>query len=99
MSKVQFYDVIKRPLMTEKASMYEEAGSTVYLFEVGIKSTKDVIKQAVEALFDVKVKAVNTVIVRGKSKRVGKVLGRRSNWKKAYVTLKEGDSINFVDGL
>ncbi|MCK5807800.1 50S ribosomal protein L23 [bacterium] len=99
MSKIQFYDVIKRPLMTEKSSMYEEAGATVYLFEVAIKSTKDVIKQAVEALFDVHVKAVNTVIVRGKSKRVGKVLGKRSNWKKAYVTLKEGDSINFVDGM
>ena len=99
MNKIQFYDIIKKPMMTEKASMYEESGSTVYLFEVALKANKDLIKQAVEALFEVKVKAVNTIIVRGKSKRVGKVLGKRSNWKKAYVTLQEGDSINFVDGM
>ena len=99
MNKIQFYDIIKKPMMTEKASMYEESGATVYLFEVALKANKDLIKQAVEALFEVKVKAVNTIIVRGKSKRVGKVMGKRSNWKKAYVTLQEGDSINFVDGM
>lgn len=99
MNKIQFYDIIKRPMMTEKSSMYEESGAAVYLFEVSLKSTKEIIKKAVEALFEVEVKAVNTVIVRGKKKRVGKVMGRRSNWKKAYVTLKEGNSINFVDGM
>ena len=99
MNKVKLYDIIKRPLLTEKSSMYEESGSPVYLFEVALKANKEEIKEAVEKIFEVSVKSVNTVIVRGKVKRVGRIMGKRSNWKKAYVTLKEGDSINFVDGM
>ncbi len=99
MNKIELYDVIKRPLLTEKATMYEEGGAPVYLFEVDLKADKELIRRAVESIFEVSVQSVNTVIVRGKVKRVGRVLGKRSNWKKAYVTLKEGDAINFVDGL
>lgn len=88
------HQIVKRPLITEKTSLQKEIGQIV-AFEVSIDANKIEIKQAVEKAFDVKVKNVNTSLVAGKVKRVGRQFGKRSNWKKAYVTLKEGSSIDF----
>jgi large subunit ribosomal protein L23 len=87
------HQIIKKPLITEKTSLQKEAGQVV-AFEVSIDANKIEIKQAVEQAFEVKVHNVNTVLVAGKKKRVGKNFGKRSNWKKAYVTLAEGNSID-----
>jgi large subunit ribosomal protein L23 len=70
-----------------------------YLFEVDRRSSKFQIKHAVEKLFNVKVKDVHTVNIRGKMKRVGKNVGQRSSWKKAYVTLEKGAKIEFFEGV
>jgi large subunit ribosomal protein L23 len=88
------YQIIKKPLITEKTSLQKEAGQIV-AFEVSLDANKIEIKQAIEKAFDVKVKNVNTSLVAGKIKRVGRQFGKRSNWKKAYVTLEEGSSIDF----
>ena len=88
------HQIIKRPLITEKTSLQKEVGQIV-AFEVSVDANKIEIKQAVEKAFDVKVKNVNTSLVAGKVKRVGRQFGKRSNWKKAYVTLDEGSSIDF----
>ncbi|MCV6591365.1 MAG: 50S ribosomal protein L23 [Silicimonas sp.] len=91
------YDVIRKPVITEKATMASENGAVV--FEVAIDSTKPQIKAAVEALFGVKVKAVNTTITKGKVKRFRGQLGKRKDVKKAYVTLEEGNTIDVSTGL
>ena len=83
------YQVIRRPIITEKSTYLREQNNQV-LFEVDRQATKQDIKRAVEALFGVKVAAVNTALVAGKSKRSGRGLGRRSMIKKAYVTLEIG---------
>ncbi len=88
------HQIIKKPLITEKTSLQKETGPIV-AFEVSIVANKIEIKQAVEKAFDVKVKNVNTSLVAGKVKRVGRSFGKRPNWKKAYVTLEEGSSIDF----
>lgn len=88
------YDIIRKPLITEKANLLKEE-SQVVAFEVARNANKIEIKQAVEKAFDVKVKAVNTIQLRGKVKRVGYNFGQRNNWKKAYVTLEEGHNIDF----
>jgi large subunit ribosomal protein L23 len=90
-------DVVVRPLVTEKAERGREAARQ-YAFEVHREATKIQVKGAVEKLFSVKVIAVRTAIARGKNKRVGRNLGRRPNWKKAIVTLKEGDTIALFEG-
>lgn len=90
-------DVVKRPLITEKAERNREANQQ-YAFEVHRDATKIQVKQAVEKLFSVHVLAVRTSIARGKNKRVGKNVGRRSNWKKAFVTIKEGETIALFEG-
>jgi len=90
-------DVIVRPLVTEKAERGREAARQ-YVFEVHRDATKIQVKGAVEKLFTVKVTAVHTAIARGKNKRVGRHVGRRPNWKKAIVTLKEGDTIALFEG-
>ncbi|GAB4170557.1 MAG: 50S ribosomal protein L23 [Geothermobacteraceae bacterium] len=87
------HQILKRPLITEKTSMIREGGNTV-AFEVARDANKIEIKQAVEKAFDVKVENVNTVLVAGKVKRFGRNFGKRSNWKKAYVTLAEGNEID-----
>jgi len=89
----QPYEIIKRPLVTEKGTRLQEAAN-VYCFEVGSGANKIEIKKAVEDLFDVTVLGVRTLNVRGKHKRFGRHYGKRSNWKKAYVRLAEGHSIN-----
>jgi large subunit ribosomal protein L23 len=91
------YDVIRKPIITEKATMASEHGAVV--FEVAMESNKPQIKEAVEALFGVKVKAVNTTITKGKVKRFRGSLGRRRDVKKAYVTLEEGNTIDVTTGL
>ncbi len=87
-------NIIVRPLLTEKASMLQEAQNT-YSFEVGKTATKIEIKQAVQELFGVQVTRVCTQVVRGKNKRFGRYFGKRSNWKKALVTVAEGDALDF----
>ena len=91
------YDVIRKPIITEKATMASEYGAVV--FEVAMEATKPEIKGAVEALFGVKVKAVNTTITKGKTKRFRGKPGRRRDVKKAYVTLEEGNTIDVTTGL
>ncbi|MBN1956667.1 MAG: 50S ribosomal protein L23 [Desulfuromonadales bacterium] len=88
------HEIIYKPLITEKANLLKEDAQIV-AFEVARSANKIEIKQAVEKAFDVKVKAVNTIQLRGKVKRVGYNLGQRNNWKKAYVTLEEGHNIDF----
>lgn len=92
------YDVLKRPVITEKATDLRERENAV-VFEVDAGATKAEIKQAVEKVFQVTVTGVRTAIVRGKNARVGRSVGRKSNWKKAYVSLKEGDQIAFFEGV
>ncbi len=96
-AKVEHYDVIRKPVITEKATMASESGAVV--FEVAIDSSKPQIKEAVEALFGVKVKAVNTTVTKGKVKRFRGRPGRRKDVKKAYVTLEEGNAIDVTTGL
>ena len=96
-AKAELYDVIRKPIVTEKATMASEHGAVV--FEVAVDATKPVIKEAVETLFGVKVKAVNTTVTKGKVKRFRGVLGKRPDVKKAYVTLEEGNTIDVTTGL
>jgi large subunit ribosomal protein L23 len=96
-SKAQLYDVIRKPVITEKATMASEANALV--FEVSIDATKPLIREAVETLFSVKVKAVNTTITKGKTKRFRGRPGTRKDVKKAYVTLEEGHMIDVTTGL
>ena len=96
-AKAEHYDVIRKPIITEKATMMSESNGVV--FEVAIDANKPQIKQAVEALFGVKVKAVNTTITRGKVKLFRGSLGTRKDVKKAYVTLEEGNTIDVSTGL
>jgi large subunit ribosomal protein L23 len=103
--------VIKRPLLTEKSARLRETGGAAQahaegdayaqqvVFEVARDSNKIDIRRAVETLFKVAVTDVRTLIVRGKTKRVGKYSGRRPAWKKAFVTLKRGDNIEFFEGV
>jgi large subunit ribosomal protein L23 len=103
--------VIKRPLLTEKGSFLKETGgrpdsdavnadelSPQLLFEVARDANKVEIKHAVEKLWNVNVVKVRTAIVRGKEKRVGRHIGKRSNWKRALVTLGPGQKIEFFEG-
>ena len=96
-TKPQHYDVIRKPIITEKSTMASENGAVV--FEVAIDAAKPQIKEAVEALFGVKVKAVNTTITKGKTKRFRGTMGKRKDVKKAYVTLEEGNTIDVSTGL
>ena len=96
-AKPEHFDVIRKPIITEKATMASEANAVV--FEVKMDSTKPQIKEAVEAVFGVKVKAVNTTITKGKTKRFRGRPGVRSDRKKAYVTLEEGNTIDVSTGL
>ena len=96
-AKPAHYDLIQKPIITEKATMASEHGAVV--FQVAMDATKPQIKEAVEAIFSVKVKAVNTTITKGKSKRFRGRLGERKDTKKAYVKLAEGNTIDVSTGL
>ena len=91
------YSVIKKPLFTEKGSSLKENENKV-LVEVSPEANKFEIKQALEALFKVKVEKVATVNVRGKFKTYGRSTGKRPNWKKAIITLKKGEKLDFIEG-
>ena len=97
MSKFKHYDIIRNPVVTEKSTMASENNQVV--FDVAIDATKTEIKAAVEALFSVKVKAVNTSIRKGKVKRFRQELGTRKDVKKAIVTLADGQSIDISTGI
>lgn len=84
------HQIIRKPLVTEKSNLQKEVGNTV-AFEVAVTANKVEIRRAVEKAFNVKVKDVRTMIVAGKQKRFGRNFGKRSNVKKAYVTLAEGN--------
>ncbi|ETX09012.1 MAG: 50S ribosomal protein L23 [Candidatus Entotheonella gemina] len=92
------YQIIKQPLITEKGMRLNEEGSTV-VFRVDSRANKLQIKHAVEVLFNVKVLKVNTLNVEGKKRRIRYREGKRPDWKKAYVTLRDGDSITFFEGV
>ena len=92
-----FYDLLRRPIITEKATNASESGAVV--FEVSKNATKPAIKRAVEELFKVKVKGVNTVIAKGKTKRFRGMKGKRKDIKKAYVMLEDGNTIDVSTGL
>ncbi len=91
------YHIIRRPLITEKSTQQKEVNRQ-YAFEVDRGANKIEIQSAVERLFKVKVLDVRTCNVLGKIKRLGRRYGKRSDWKKAIVTLKEGDRIDFFEG-
>ena len=91
-------DVIRRPLINEKTTLLREDGRTL-VFEVAPRATKVDIRRAVEKLFGTKVESVRTSIAHGKIKRQGRFAGQRSDWKKAYVKLREGEKIpEFLEG-
>lgn len=91
------YSVLQGPCLTEKAALMQEEDGKI-VFKVHPKANKIEVKNAVELMFNVKVKNVRTVSLHGKKKRVGKTVGFTNDWKKAYVTLSEG-TINFADEL
>ncbi len=91
------YEVLRRPLVTEKSTRLAEGNK--YVFEVDKRASKDQIKQAVEVAFKVDVTGVNIVHVPGETKRAGRREIRRSAWKKAVVTLKAGDKIQYFEGV
>ncbi|OYU38700.1 MAG: 50S ribosomal protein L23 [Pseudorhodobacter sp. PARRP1] len=95
--KPQHYDLIKKPVITEKATMAQE--NNAFVFQVAMDATKPQIKEAIENIFSVKVKAVNTTITKGKAKKFRGRAGERSDKKKAYVTLEAGNSIDVSTGL
>ena len=97
-AKPEHYDLIKKPVITEKTTLAAET-SNAATFVVAMDATKPQIKEAVEAVFGVKVKAVNTVVSKGKVKRFRGRTGERSDKKKAYVILEEGHSIDVASGL
>jgi large subunit ribosomal protein L23 len=89
----RIYDILVRPLYTEKVAAAEAFNK--YGFEVRVDANKHAIREAVEAMFDVKVAEVRTAVVPGKRKRFGRTFGKRSTWKKAIVTLRDGYKIDF----
>jgi len=93
---MNIYAIIKKPHVTEKTSLGSAASNTVTLV-VDRESNKIEIKKAVELLFKVDVTSVRTVNVAGKVKRFGRSYGKRQNWKKAYITLKEGQTVDFFE--
>ncbi len=92
------YDIIKRPLITEKTSIQKELNNQVS-FEVDRRANRIEIKRAVESIFSVRVASVQTMQVTGKVKRRGRIEGKRRNWKKAIVRLMPGERIDFFDGV
>ncbi|MBS1111781.1 MAG: rplW [Nitrospirae bacterium] len=92
------YDVLLGPLLTEKGAMLKEKQNKA-LFRVAKGANKIEIKKAVEGIFKVKVDHVTTVNCKGKKKRMGKYEGKRSDWKKAVVSLKKGEKLDFIEGV
>lgn len=95
---IRSYEIIKKPLLTEKTTRLKETNNQVS-FEVAYGANKHAIKHAVESAFQVKVDSVSTMIVRGKFKTMGRYTGKRKNWKKAIVRLAEGSKIDLFEGV
>lgn len=95
---MNIYEVIKRPLVTEKG-MKAQGTLPAYTFEIDKRATKDDVRRSVEKIFGVHVVKVNTSRLRGKVKRVGNSIGRRPNWKKAIVALRAGEKIEIFEGI
>ena len=95
---MKLVDVIRRPLVTEKTSILREDGKTI-VFQVATSANKIEIKRAIEQLIGAKVASIRTSLVHGKTKRQGRFAGQRPDWKKAYVTLREGEKLpEFLEG-
>ena len=92
------YDILIKPINTEKSNLQREMYNQ-YSFEVHPFANRLDIKNALQRIFGVKVKAVNTINMKGKVKRRGKILGKRKNWKKAIVSLEKNEKIDFFDGV
>jgi large subunit ribosomal protein L23 len=92
------YEIIKGPLITEKATIQKEQNNQL-TFEVDRRANRVAIRHAVESIFNVRVEQVRTMQMKGKVKRMGRSLGRRRDWKKAIVTLAEGHNIEFFEGV
>ena len=92
------YEIIRRPLITEKGTIQKEANNQL-TFEVDRKANRVEIRHAVEKIFNVRVVRVRTMQMKGKVKRVGRTLGKRRDWKKAVVTLAGGENIEFFEGV
>lgn len=90
--------VVKRPVITEKSTVLAESGNKV-VFQVDINANKKEIKKAISSIFNVEVINVNTIKIKGKKRRVRQQEGKKPDWKKAIVTLKEGDKIEFFEGV
>jgi len=95
--KEKYYDIVLSPVITEKSTRMSEHNKV--MFNVARGATKPQIKEAVEALFGVKVKAVNTLLRKGKVKRFRNIVGKQNDVKKAVVTLEEGNTIDITGGL
>jgi len=97
MNEIDLYDIIRNPVITEKATLVSENGQVI--FDVSKSATKTQIKEAIETLFNVKVKSVNTLIRKGKVKRFRGRVGKRSDVKKAIVSLEDGQNFDFTTGI
>ncbi|MBI2605250.1 MAG: 50S ribosomal protein L23 [Deltaproteobacteria bacterium] len=91
------YEIIKRPIISEKSTLQSETLHS-YAFEVAVAANRQQIHESIEKLFKVKVESVRTMIIHGKYKRAGRGIKKRANWKKAVVTVKEGQKIEFFQG-
>jgi large subunit ribosomal protein L23 len=92
------YEILNRPLITEKSTIQKESTNQL-TFEVDRRANKVEIRRAVERIFNVRVVAVQTMQMKGKVKRFGRILGKRRNWKKAIVTLAQGEHVEFFEGV
>jgi large subunit ribosomal protein L23 len=94
---MHLYEVLRRPLITEKSTALQAQNK--YAFEIADKANKPMVRQAVEKAFKVKVTGVNVITMRSKTRRVGRRVVQTSPWKKAIVTLRPGDKIEFFEGV
>lgn len=91
------YDILDRPVITERATILsEDPKEPQYLFKVHVDANKIEIRRAIEKAFNVKVRSINTVMVKGKVKRQGRTQGKRSDWKKAFVVLEPGQKLELI---
>jgi large subunit ribosomal protein L23 len=95
---MNYHAIIKRPVVSEKSTMQKEVSNQLS-FEVDRKANRIEIKKAVQSLFSVQVDAVRTLQIKGKYKQRGRIIGKRRDWKKAIVTLKPGERIEFFEGI
>ena len=95
---MHLYDILIRPIVTEKSMVLRDDHGH-YIFQVNRKANKRQVKDAVEQIFDVEVTAVRTILMKGKNKRWGRTRYQSQNWKKAIVTLADGDSITYFEGI